>query len=94
MIRYSVFYPATDGATFDHDYYRDVHVPMAVAAWAPDSTAIDTGLEGPFVSGVHFLFATMDAYRSALATPETAKVRDDVGNFTTIRPVRQVSETR
>ena len=23
MIRVSVFYPATEGATFDHDYYRE-----------------------------------------------------------------------
>ena len=25
MIRLSVFYPTTEGATFDHDYYRDKH---------------------------------------------------------------------
>ena len=26
MIRLTVSYPATEGATFDHDYYRDKHV--------------------------------------------------------------------
>ena len=29
MIRVSVFYPVTEGAAFDHDYYRDTHVPLA-----------------------------------------------------------------
>ena len=28
-IRFSVFYPSSDGSTFDHDYYRDSHVPLA-----------------------------------------------------------------
>ncbi len=37
MVRLSVLYPTTDGASFDHDYYRDSHVPLAVATW---------GLEG------------------------------------------------
>jgi uncharacterized protein (TIGR02118 family) len=30
MIRMTVMYPVTEGATFDHDYYRDHHVPLAV----------------------------------------------------------------
>ena len=28
MIRLSVFSPATEGATFDHDYSREKHVPL------------------------------------------------------------------
>ena len=36
MIRLSVLYPATEGATFDHDYYRDHHVPLAASAWSLD----------------------------------------------------------
>ena len=29
MIKVSVFYPKTEGASFDHDYYREKHVPSA-----------------------------------------------------------------
>ena len=43
MVRFSVLYPAVEGATFDHEYYRDVHVPLAVRAWGPDRIEIDRG---------------------------------------------------
>ena len=33
MIRFSLLYPRTDGATFDHGYYREHHVPLAMRAW-------------------------------------------------------------
>ena len=48
MIRLSVFYPTTEGATFDHDYYRDRHVPLAAKTWGLDGAEIDRGVSGPF----------------------------------------------
>ena len=39
MIRLSVMYPATEGATFDHDYYRNQHVPLAMKTWGLEGTA-------------------------------------------------------
>ena len=33
MIRFSVLYPDSEGAAFDHDYYREQHVPLAMRAW-------------------------------------------------------------
>ncbi len=35
MIRLSVFYPVTEGASFDHAYYREKHVPLAARTWSP-----------------------------------------------------------
>ena len=55
MIRLSVLYPKTEGATFDHDYYRDTHVPLAVKTWGLDGAEIDKGVDGPYVAAVHFL---------------------------------------
>ena len=46
MIRLSVYYPTTEGATFDHDYYREKHVPLAVKTWGlvrPADTLVDLG---------------------------------------------------
>lgn len=92
MIRLSVLYPTTAGATFDHDYYRTVHVPLCVRTWSPIGVEIDRGLDGPYVAAVHFTFESLDAMGAALAVDGTTEVRADVGNYTTIEPVRQVSE--
>jgi uncharacterized protein (TIGR02118 family) len=92
MIRFSVFYPATEGASFDHDYYRDVHVPLCVSTWSPDRATIDKGIDGPFVAAVHFEFASLEEMMAKLAVDGTEAVRADVANYTTIEPVRQTSE--
>lgn len=92
MIRLSVLYPAGDGATFDHDYYRDEHVPLAVRTWSPVSTSIDKGIDGPYVAAVHFTFESMDALGAAMGGEGTAAIQADVANYTTISPVLQISE--
>lgn len=91
MIRLSVLYPTTDGATFDHDYYRDVHVPLAMKTWGLDAAAIDQGINGPYVAAVHFTFESMEAMGAALAAEGTPAVQADVANYTTITPVMQIS---
>ena len=92
MIRLSVFYPTTEGATFDHDYYRDTHVPLAVKAWGLSGADIDKGLDGPYVAAVHFTFDSMDALGAAMGAEGTGEVMADVANYTTITPVMQTSE--
>ena len=92
MIRVSVLYPVTEGATFDHDYYRDTHVPLAVKTWQPTSAEIDRGVDGPYVAAVHFTFDSLEAMQQAMAVDGTAAVPADVPNYTTITPIRQVSE--
>ncbi len=92
MIRFSVLYPATEGATFDHDYYTNTHVPLAVKTWGLDSAMIDKGLNGPYVAAVHFVFESTGAMGAAMGLPGTADVMADVANYTTISPVVQTSE--
>ena len=92
MIRFSVFYPDTDGATFDHDYYRNSHVPLAAKTWGVDQVEIDKGVNGPYVAAVHFTFASMDALTTAMGSEGTGAVMADVANYTTITPVVQMSE--
>jgi uncharacterized protein (TIGR02118 family) len=92
MIRLSVFYPTTEGATFDHDYYRNHHVPLAVKTWGLEGAEIDRGINGPYVAAVHFSFPSEDAVQKALASEGTGAVLADVANYTTITPILQTSE--
>jgi len=91
MIRLSVFYPKTEGATFDHDYYRDSHVPLASRTWGADAQ-IDKGLDGPYEAAVHFTFDSLDALGAAMGNEGTGAILADVANYTSITPVLQTSE--
>jgi len=92
MIRLSVFYPSTEGATFDHDYYRNTHIPLAVKTWGLAGAEIDKGIDGPNVAAVHFKFESVEAMGAAMAAEGTADVMADVPNYTSIQPVLQTSE--
>jgi uncharacterized protein (TIGR02118 family) len=91
MIRLSVHYPKTEGATFDHDYYRDKHVPLAVETWGVKAS-IDKGIDGPYEASVHFTFESLEALGAAMGGEGTGAVIADVANYTSIAPVMQTSE--
>ena len=48
MIKVSVMYPNTPGARFNHEYYRDQHMPMVKARMGDSckSYTVDKGLSG------------------------------------------------
>ncbi len=92
MIRLSVMYPSTEGATFDHEYYRNSHVPLAVKTWGLDGAEIDKGVDGPYVAAVHFKFDSPEAMSAAMGNAGTVDVMADVANYTSIAPVLQTSE--
>jgi uncharacterized protein (TIGR02118 family) len=92
VIRLSVLYPKTDGASFDHDYYRDNHVPLACQTWGLDGAQIDKGIDGPYEAAVHFTFDSLEALGAAMGAEGTGAVLADVANYTTIQPVMQTSE--
>ncbi len=92
MIRLSVFYPASEGAKFDHDYYREKHVPLCRTTWNLDAAEIDRGVDGPYVAAVHFRFPSQEALQAAMASEGTGAILADVANYTDIAPVLQTSE--
>jgi uncharacterized protein (TIGR02118 family) len=88
----SVFYPSSEGATFDHDYYRNSHVPLAMRTWGVTRAEIDRGVDGPYVAAVHLEFDSVEAMQAAIAAEGTGEVLADVANYTNITPVLQTSE--
>ena len=48
MIKVSVMYPNTPGARFNHDYYRDKHMPLVKARMGESCKyyTVDKGLAG------------------------------------------------
>jgi uncharacterized protein (TIGR02118 family) len=92
VIRLSVLYPSSEGSTFDHDYYREKHVPLCLQAWGLAKADIDKGVDGPYVAAVHFEFDSTDAIQAAMAAEATGEVLADVANYTNITPVLQTSE--
>ena len=93
MVRFSVFYPAGEESSFDHEYYRSSHVPLCRDTWHPARVEIDRGIDGPYVAAVHFFFDTAEGLQTALTSEGTAAITADVANYTRVTPVTQVSET-
>jgi uncharacterized protein (TIGR02118 family) len=48
MIKFNVMYPRVPGMRFDHDYYRDKHMPMLARRLGPACLyyTVDKGLAG------------------------------------------------
>ena len=100
MIKVTVMYPYTEGARFDHDYYRDRHMPMVKARLGSACAyyTVDKGLAGSapgappaFVAMCAFVCASVEGYLAAVQA-HSAEIRGDIANYTDIVPVLQFSE--
>jgi uncharacterized protein (TIGR02118 family) len=88
VVRFTVLYsPAADSAAF-HKYYVETHVPIAkklpgLQEYTVSDGAI-TGPDGtpaPYELVANLTFASRDAVRAALGSPEFAATGADLGNF-------------
>lgn len=105
MIKVNVMYPYTEGARFDHAYYRDRHMPMVKARLGSACAyyTVEKGLSGrapgaaasgappAFVAMCAFFCDSAEAYQAAMQE-HRAEVVGDIANYTDIAPVVQVSE--
>src|SRR5882672_9561163 len=100
MIKVSVMYPNTPGTRFDHDYYRDKHLPLIKSRMgaALKYYAIDKGLAGgapgappAYVGMCHLLCDSVEAYHASFG-PHAQELTRDIANFTDRTPVVQMSE--
>lgn len=102
MIKVSVLYPNDEGSTFDMTYYADKHVTMIqkLLGDALKKVEIDEGVSGPapgsrpsFVAAVHMYFDSTDAFYAAFS-PHAKDIRNDVPNYTNLKPITQISKVR
>ncbi|RQP26810.1 EthD family reductase [Piscinibacter terrae] len=100
MIKVTVMYPYTEGARFDHAYYRDRHMPMVKARLGSACAyyTVEKGLAGrepgsppAFVAMCAFICDSAEAYLAA-SQEHRAEIRGDIANYTDIVPVVQISE--
>jgi uncharacterized protein (TIGR02118 family) len=92
MIRVSMMYPVTEGATFDLDYYRTTHMGKIVKE-TPGVIRyeIDEALNGPYSMIGQIYFESAEALQAAMDAPTAEAAWADVPNFTNLQPVMQVS---
>jgi uncharacterized protein (TIGR02118 family) len=100
MIKVSVMYPNIAGARFDHEYYRDKHMPLLKARMgeACKHYTIDKGLAGgdsgaaaAYIGMCHVFCESISAFESAFG-PHAKEMMEDIANYTDLKPVIQISE--
>ena len=100
MVKVSVMYPGSPGVRFDHDYYRDKHMPLIKRRMgaALKYYSVDKGLAGgtseappTYVGMCHLLCDSLESYHASF-DPHAQELSRDVRNFTAQTPVVQISE--
>lgn len=100
MIKVSVMYPNTPGARFNHEYYRDKHMPMVQAKMgaALKFYTVDKGLAGgapgapaTYVGMCHLYSDSVETFQAGFG-PHAKEIMADIPNYTDIAPVMQISE--
>jgi uncharacterized protein (TIGR02118 family) len=100
MIKVSVLYPNGDGATFDHDYYIQHHMPMVadLLGDALKSFAVDRAVGGggpgeppAFLASGHLVFDSIEDFQTSFG-PHAEQIRGDVPNYTNTQPTVVVNE--
>ena len=100
MIKVTVMYPNTPGTRFDHEYYRDRHMPLVNERMGDSckSYTIDRGLAGgapgesaTYVAMGHVYCDSVEAFWAGFG-PHAQEIMADIPNYTDQTPVIQISE--
>jgi uncharacterized protein (TIGR02118 family) len=102
VIKVSVLYPNTAGASFDMDYYLDRHMPIVRNKMGAvlKGVNVEQGLGGgepgapaTYVAMGHLLFDSVDAFQAAFAQHGPA-ILSDIPNYTNTQPTVQISQVK
>ena len=100
MIKVSVMYPNKPGARFNHEYYRDKHMPLVKARMGSHCRyyTVDKGLSGDapntpatYVGMCHIFCDSVEAFQREFG-PHAKEIMGDIPKYTDLQPVIQISE--
>ena len=100
MIKVSVMYPNTPGARFNHEYYRDNHMPLVKARMGESCKfyTVDKGVSGgapgtppTYIGMCHIFSDSVESFQAGFG-PHVAEILGDIPNYTDLAPVMQISE--
>ena len=96
----TVLYPASEGATFDFDYYNSTHdglVKQHMSGGLKEFTAVKClgtapdMAASPYIVEARFVYETQDDLMAALGA--AGDVLADIANFTNVQPTVIIGET-
>ncbi len=93
MIRVSVLYPGGDDINFDHDYYRDSHVPAGLRGVEAGEGRDRQGRQRPVRRRRAHVLRLDGGLPGRHGQRAHREVMADVANYTNATPVLQISET-
>lgn len=100
MIKVSVMYPNTRNAKFNHDYYRDKHMPLVKKRMGDACLfyTVDKGLAGgapgepaTYIGMCHIYCESVAAFQASFG-PHAQEIMADIPSYTDLMPVIQISE--
>jgi uncharacterized protein (TIGR02118 family) len=100
MIKVTVMYRNNPGARFDHQYYRDKHMPLVKTRMGESCKyyTVDKGLTGgapdapaPYIAMCHIFCDSVEAFQNGFG-PHAQEIMGDIANYTDLSPVIQISE--
>jgi len=99
MVIVSVMYPASAGAKFDMDYYRETHIPLVGARWNACGLREAKVLQGagapgggaPAYSVIALLTFDSAADFDKAVAQHGKEIIGDIPNFSSVQPVIQVN---
>ena len=90
-VKVSVLYPASEGSTFDMDYYKVKHREIVERVLGPVEFSCEQGLpDQPFMATGHLVYESMDAMQAGMGGPNAGEAMADVANFTNVTPQLQI----
>ena len=100
MIKVSVMYPYSPEGRFDHDYYRDRHMPMVKRLMGEHLRryTVEKGIAGAepgapptYVAMGHLYCDSVEAFQAGFG-PHAQEIFGDIPSYTDAKPVLQTSE--